>query len=209
MNAEWQTISDGARKRSEQLATARLSQAQVTMQQQQPQAMTTPAFTSGSSNNPIDIVTPSQQTNVALPVPGSASSMSSNQSGALAAQLQQLQHQQAKLQTPQGQQAEWQRSASISSQSSQMANQPPTMVKPAFPPGQPRPWNHMDFKAEIIPFNEDAFYRILAQMRGRDDRPNLPMIEGKSVNLWLLFSIVHKNGGGVKVSHQCRLCDHN
>jgi hypothetical protein len=61
-----------------------------------------------------------------------------------------------------------------------------------------KPWAGQDFSKEPFPVSEDKFLGNLAQMLGA---PNLqpPMVQGKVVDLYALFNLVHRNGGSVKV----------
>ena len=58
----------------------------------------------------------------------------------------------------------------------------------------------MDFLAEPIPLNEDQFYGYLNQLHLSEAPLDNPSVDGKPLNLFMLFSLVHKNGGAAKVS---------
>ena len=70
-----------------------------------------------------------------------------------------------------------------------------------FPQPKPRPWSNMDFRNEIIPMKESNFWNLLGnQHLKRAEAMAPPLVEGRAVNLYQLFILVHRNGGGAKVS---------
>lgn len=62
-----------------------------------------------------------------------------------------------------------------------------------------KPWAGQDFSQDHFPVPEDKFMAYLASML---NAPNLtpPLVQNKMVDLYVLFKLVHKNGGSVKVS---------
>ena len=61
-----------------------------------------------------------------------------------------------------------------------------------------KPWLALDFSRAIFPADEKAFYEHLNRANKGGLVP--PVIEGKVVNLYSLFNLVHKNGGSARVS---------
>jgi hypothetical protein len=133
-----------------------------------------PPQPAGSQTNPIEIATPVQST-PQLPNPANLPPNA--------------------FQTPQ-------------TSTSQMPNQgiqptPPDQGMRAAGPVQPRarPWDGMDFTKEPFPLNPTQFWEYLGNMSAKKGETLVPpVIEGKGVDLHKLFSLVHRNGGCVKVS---------
>ena len=66
---------------------------------------------------------------------------------------------------------------------------------PASPQPKTRPWATMDFRNELMTMDEAQFWGFLASKEGFVP----PSIDGRSVNLFLLFKLVHRNGGAAKI----------
>jgi hypothetical protein len=65
-----------------------------------------------------------------------------------------------------------------------------------------KPWAGMDFSKEPFAMEEPHFWNYLRSVTGQ---PNLvpPTVQGKQVDLLALFNLVHRNGGSAKVSVGC------
>lgn len=65
-------------------------------------------------------------------------------------------------------------------------------------PPQKKPWSNMDFRDEAISMSEEAFWETVKKLL---KNPGLapPVIDGKVISVFTLFSLVHKNGGSAKV----------
>ncbi|ORX34790.1 hypothetical protein BD324DRAFT_635028 [Kockovaella imperatae] len=66
---------------------------------------------------------------------------------------------------------------------------------PASPQPKTRPWAAMDFRNELITMDESQFWGFLSSRDGFVP----PSIDGRTVNLFLLFKLVHRNGGAAKI----------
>ena len=173
----------------------------------------------GSQSNPIDMMTPVFMTTPQLSgqaqLPSSAFQTPQNQMSLQpAAQINEKNQQQQQSRTQQ------QQLPMVQQQPGQQSNQSfpnqATLQRPALPSsssGQSiaqttRPWASMDFKLEPIPLKEEQFWLSLEQMQSKRQETFVPpMIEGQRVNMFHLFSLVHRNGGSSKVSSRvCCLC---
>lgn len=182
-----------------------IKQQQQQQQQRQMQQMQAPnqGMGQGSQANPVDMTTPSlpvmnsnipqfaQQpagTNIAQPPLHQRQPSSSGPGSGQTNPQQQWQQQQ---QQQQGQQQQGQNGQNIL-QIQQSTN-------------RTKPWAGQDFSKEPFPVSEDKFLLHLAQMLGT---PSLqpPMVQGKVVDLYALFNLVHRNGGSVKVGTEFNLC---
>jgi hypothetical protein len=57
----------------------------------------------------------------------------------------------------------------------------------------------MDFSGEPLPFSEAQIWDSLKKMHKRQDLP-IPIVEGRPIDVYALFGLVHRNGGSAKVS---------
>ena len=163
-------------------------------QQRQRQAqLASQGMAQGSQTNPVDITTPSlpvmnsnipqfaQQpagTGIAPPPPPPQRQPSSSGPGSGQTNPQQ----------------QWQQ------QQQQLAQNSQTIPQIQQSTNRGKPWAGQDFSKEPFPVSEEKFLVYLAQMLGA---PSIqpPLVQGKVVDLYALFNLVHRNGGSVKVSH--------
>ena len=115
-------------------------------------------------------------------------------------QVQQWQQQQA-LQAQQAQQQQQQGQLQPNDPSSQQFRSSPQSsggVPSAV--AKSKPWLAMDFSKENIPIKEEPFMIYLGNMHMKTNEPlPAPMIDGKPVNLFNLFGLIHRNGGSTRV----------
>jgi hypothetical protein len=120
-------------------------------------------------------------------------------------QQQMLQQQQNQQQQQQQllQQQQQQQQQNLAQQQSNVTQKQQNTAGPA----KPKPWLGMDFRSEPIPIEESRFWQqvldIYYKSRPGSDNNTLspPRIEGKPVNLFVLFTLVHRNGGSAKIAN--------
>ena len=144
----------------------------------------------GSQNNPIEIVTPVMN---AIPQLANQPNMGPYMTPLQpAAQINEQRYQQ-----PPTQPRPPQHPATQQWVQQQQQPRPPVMTNP---PAQPKPWAGMDFSKDPFPMSEEQFWKYLGSQHLKRPEPMpAPVIEGKPVNLYGLFNLVHKNGGSAKV----------
>lgn len=148
----------------------------------------------GSQTNPVDITTP------ALPVMNSNIPQFAQQpAGAGIVPPPPPQRQPSSSgpgsgQTNPQQQQQWQQ------QQQQLAQNGQNIPQIQQSTNRGKPWAGQDFSKDPFPVPEEKFLGYLAQMLGA---PSIqpPLVQGKVVDLYALFNLVHRNGGSVKVSH--------
>lgn len=181
-------------KKQADVANGRIAQQQP--QQQQGRSTQQPSMP-GSQNNPIEIVTPNLGTTSQLPTqPNIPSFVTPQQQLQPAAQITDQRFQQ-----PQAQGRSRQTNATQQwVQQQQQPIRPPASPMLNLGQGQPKPWVGQDFTNEPFPMTEDQFWIYLGgQHLKRQEPMAAPVIDGKQVNLYALFNLVHKNGGSAKV----------
>jgi hypothetical protein len=165
------------------------SQQQIAMQQSQNRQMQNQM---GTQSNPVDITTPQIQPVVQNSnIPSFAQQPSGTGNFAPPPPPQrQASNGPGSGQTnpnPQWQQQQQQQQGQVPNHIQQSAN-------------RGKAWAGHDFAKTPFPIPEDRFLPYLLQML---NIPNFvpPAIQNRSVDLYALFNLVHKNGGSVKVSH--------
>lgn len=130
------------------------------------------------------------QMQIAQQQAGNGGSSGTNGQVGQSSQQQQQQNAQGSFPTPQQQ----------ARQLGQQPQAPQGAGQPQGPggPQQKKPWSNMDFRDEAIPMTEEAFWETVKKLL---KNPGLapPVIEGKVISVFTLFSLVHKNGGSAKV----------
>ena len=141
----------------------------------------------GSQANPIDIVTPTVGNSAQMPRPFPPNRPQAD-TQAMRPPTQQPQP------TPQLHQPNWQ------NQPQQQAQQPAQQNPQLGAAGtKAKPWNAMDFRTEQLPLKEDQFWSYLGQIHLKRSEPlQPPQLEGRPVNLYLMFNLVHRNGGAAR-----------
>lgn len=152
----------------------------------------------GSQNNPIEIVTPVLQNTSQLPNQANMSAYMTPQ------QLQPSAHinDQRFQQPPPPPQAQGRLPQNTATQQWVQQQQKPHQLPHAsstFASGQPKPWAGVDFSKEPFPMTENGFWKYLGKQHNLPEAMPPPSIEGRQVNLYSLFNLVHKNGGSAKV----------
>ena len=216
MNLDWNQLSHFAKARAEGAAPRPTGQPQQQQQQQQQQQVrsTPQPNMPGSQHNPIEIVTPNLNSKPQLPnQPNIPSFVTPQQQLQPAAPIIDQRFQQSvpqpqvrppntatKQWVQQQQQPQQQLQSQQIQQQQQQSQQPrPPVANP--PQGQPKPGSGMDFSKNEFPMPEVQFWRSLGQQHMSDGQPlPPPLVEGKQVNLFTLFGLVHKSGGSAKVS---------
>lgn len=172
---------------------------QQQMQQQRQMQMQAPnqQMGQGSQANPVDITTPSvpvMNSNIPQfaqqPAGANISQLPLHQrQGSSSSQTNLQQQWQQHQQHQQGQQAQGQQQG----KPGQMIPQIQQSVN------RSQNWAGQDFSKEPFPVPEEKFMVSLASMLGA---PTIqpPLVQGKVVDLYALFNLVHRNGGSVKVS---------
>ena len=196
MALEWSQLSTFARARAEVASQQRqpLPPSQQPQQQQYQNRSIQQPNMPGSQTNPIEIVTPIMHATSQVPSQSNLSYVTPQLQPPAQINDQRFQHQpQPGLHPPQN---------SATQQWVQQQQQPPhARPSPVGPSDQPgNPWAGMDFKKEPFPMTEEQFWNYLGNTHLRRPEPMpAPVIEGKAVNLYELFNIMHKNGGSEKV----------
>lgn len=141
--------------------------------------------TSGSQTNPIEIVTPKLGSSSALPNTFTPSSQNGqSQSG-------------------------HHRQPSFNGQN--LVPPPPSQQQRSPQPQQqtiqqPLPWGGADFREEPLPFSEAQVWDTLKKLHKRADLP-VPTLEGRNLDIYALFVVVHRNGGSHRVNYSPFLTD--
>lgn len=170
---------------------------QQQMQQQRQMQMQAPnqQMGQGSQANPVDITTPS------LPVMNSNIPQFAQQPAG--ANIPPLHQRQASSSSQTNLQQQWQQQQQQQGQQGPQGQQQgkPQQMIPQIQQSVNRsqPWAGQDFSKEPFPVPEEKFMVSLASMLGA---PTIqpPLVQGKVVDLYALFNLVHRNGGSVKVS---------
>ena len=209
-NSDWATLADYAKTRADAMQSA-LPQRQAQQNQGPSQPNSRPQGVtgngSGAQGNSIDVVTPTPLLgNLTPQIPqGSATLGSAFQTpqSQISAQHPMAPINDAQQQSRQPNQAQWlqQQQQQRQQQANQQQQQAQQQIQPSVPgPSSAKPWLNMDFRTEPIPLREDQFWVYLGQLHLKREEPlSPPQIDGKAVNLYLMFTLVHRNGGGAKV----------